>query len=162
MQLKNQRNDLAYLELHQGTGTKKQRVARARKMLFGCVDCGYRSHPAALQFDHRPGEVKIHNVAGWPGDLASMILEMDKCDVVCANCHAIRTALRYENPEHLSAKHYRVARPSELEDRLPEEFKETQAQIRERSIEGRLARKAWRDTHPGEPYPTDYRRLSKP
>lgn len=63
-------------------------------MYLGCMDCGYRRHAEALQFDHRPGEIKVHNIAGWPFGLESMIEEMDKCDVVCANCHAIRTALR--------------------------------------------------------------------
>jgi hypothetical protein len=28
------------------------------KMERGCTDCGYREHPAALDFDHLPGFVK--------------------------------------------------------------------------------------------------------
>lgn len=65
------------------------------KLTAGCCDCGYNKHPHALQFDHRPGEEKVHEVSnmrghGWPKVWA----EIEKCDVVCANCHAIRTEAR--------------------------------------------------------------------
>jgi formate-dependent nitrite reductase cytochrome c552 subunit len=75
-------------------------------MLHGCQDCGYRRHAAALQFDHRPDEVKVGNISDWSGDIESMIAEMDKCDVVCANCHAIRTELRRSQPAIISARPY--------------------------------------------------------
>src|ERR1035437_1652967 len=91
-------------------GTEKTRIARAVKMYLGCIDCRYRRHPEALQFDHRPGEVKIHQISGWPGDLASMVEEMKKCDVVCANCHAIRTAERRHDPEVLGVHFNRYRR----------------------------------------------------
>ena len=80
----------------------KDAVARAEyvrryKMKRGCVDCGYRKHPAALDFDHRPGTTKIRDIKrgqqlGW----AALMEEIAKCDVVCANCHRIRTAERRE------------------------------------------------------------------
>jgi hypothetical protein len=67
---------------------------RAIKVAKGCADCGFNSHPAALDFDHLPGTIKlfdIGNAAGrWtPWDL--VLLEIAKCEVVCANCHRIRT-----------------------------------------------------------------------
>jgi hypothetical protein len=49
-----------------------------------------------MDFDHRDGEVKRGNVGakigiwGWPRILA----EIAKCDLICANCHRIRTARR--------------------------------------------------------------------
>lgn len=63
-----------------------------RKLALGCADCGWRGAPEALQFDHRPGEVKCFNISkattlAWKRVLA----ELAKCDVVCANHHAIRT-----------------------------------------------------------------------
>lgn len=62
------------------------------KMLSGCVDCGYDKHPAALDFDHiLPGKIK--NVAACK-NLEEAEREMEKCEVVCANCHRIRTAER--------------------------------------------------------------------
>lgn len=61
----------------------------------GCVDCGYAAHPAALQFDHLPGVDKSFQLSNslqraW----ADVLAEVAKCEVVCANCHAVRTATR--------------------------------------------------------------------
>lgn len=60
------------------------------KVAQGCADCGYNSHPAALDFDHL-GE-KLYAVSmmrsySWQ----SIMREVAKCEVVCANCHRIRT-----------------------------------------------------------------------
>ena len=65
----------------------------AFKLERGCADCGYNEHPAALQFDHRPGTVKLFDIARHFGR-KGMWEEIAKCDVVCANCHAVRTATR--------------------------------------------------------------------
>ena len=83
-----------------------ERVA-ATKIERGCVDCGYNARPAALQFDHRPGEQKlgiISRLSSRPWEIVA--LEMAKCDVVCANCHSIRTASR---------KAEKLGRPLKLE-----------------------------------------------
>ncbi len=58
-----------------------------------CVDCG-EADPVVLEFDHVRG-VKLANIAqliirkvSWN----SILAEIKKCDVVCANCHKRRTA----------------------------------------------------------------------
>lgn len=62
------------------------------KVRLGCADCGYNEHPAALDFDHRPGTDKCFGIgAGNRRALADLLEEISKCDVVCANCHRIRT-----------------------------------------------------------------------
>ena len=64
----------------------------ALKMRLGCTDCGYKGHPAALDFDHLPGFEKreiIARMIGWPR--STLLAELAKCEVVCANCHRIRT-----------------------------------------------------------------------
>jgi hypothetical protein len=65
------------------------------KLTAGCVDCGYREHPVAMDFDHLPGTKKLFNVsqALWR-PLAKVLAEIEKCEVVCANCHRIRTYRR--------------------------------------------------------------------
>lgn len=69
----------------------------AYKVEAGCIDCGYRDHPAALQFDHRPGVEKVGDVAKMLNNaVAAVWLEIAKCDVRCANCHAVKTAERRE------------------------------------------------------------------
>ncbi len=62
------------------------------KLASGCVDCGYNEHPAALDFDHLPGQVKHRGLARMLTVTRSTLLaEVAKCEIVCANCHRIRT-----------------------------------------------------------------------
>ena len=58
-----------------------------------CVDCG-ESDPLVLEFDHL--REKRFNIAKGIGDRAwqSVLDEIGKCEVVCANCHRRGTALR--------------------------------------------------------------------
>ena len=60
-----------------------------------CVDCGVKYHPAAMDFDHVYGE-KLFNIskACVRGvSKAKLIAEIAKCQIRCANCHRIRTAV---------------------------------------------------------------------
>lgn len=57
----------------------------------GCMDCGYHAHPESLDFDHVRG-VKSFNMAQvGTRKMSSILEEIAKCDVVCANCHRVRT-----------------------------------------------------------------------
>ncbi|QOR55370.1 MAG: hypothetical protein SHS37scaffold145_21 [Phage 71_18] len=72
---------------------KRRSQLDALKLAAGCIDCGYAGHPAVLQWDHRDRSAKVANVGamvGWAW--AKVLAEMAKCDVRCANCHAIKTA----------------------------------------------------------------------
>jgi hypothetical protein len=73
------------------------------KLSSGCIDCGYRSHPAALEFDHLPGCEKKDTLARLAGvkSRQRILDEIAKCEVVCANCHAIRTAIRRVTRAHI-------------------------------------------------------------
>jgi hypothetical protein len=57
-----------------------------------CQQCGF-SHPAALDFHHRDPKQKLFSVsvaATTAGQSRESILaEIAKCDVLCANCHRI-------------------------------------------------------------------------
>lgn len=59
-----------------------------------CTDCGQQYHHVAMHWDHLPGSVKLDNVSRMVhvGMQESRILsEIAKCELVCANCHAMRT-----------------------------------------------------------------------
>jgi hypothetical protein len=58
-----------------------------------CADCG-ESDPVVLEFDHL-GD-KAFNIAKGLRDRSweALVEEIAKCDVVCANCHRRRTAVR--------------------------------------------------------------------
>ncbi len=83
----------------------------AIKLANGCVDCGFRGHPAALDFDHLPGFKKLFKISSsvhrvWRDVQA----EIAKCEVRCANCHRIQTAVRRKE---------NLARKREQFERLP-------------------------------------------
>ncbi len=61
------------------------------KMMSGCVDCGYRGDPRALQFDHVRG-VKLGTVSSMlTCSWKRIVAEIEKCEIRCANCHMIKT-----------------------------------------------------------------------
>ena len=61
-----------------------------------CADCGGTFPSAAMQWDHRPGTDKVGDVSNLLGRLCKQRIldEIAKCDLVCANCHAVRTVIR--------------------------------------------------------------------
>ena len=61
-----------------------------------CADCDGVFHPVAMQWDHRPGTPKAADVANLlrKNSKRRVLAEIAKCDLVCANCHAVRTYLR--------------------------------------------------------------------
>jgi len=73
------------------------RAAKSRP----CIDCGHSFPPECMDFDHVRGE-KIMPVSRLSKDWRSLKLlleEIEKCDVVCANCHRIRTTSRMKETE---------------------------------------------------------------
>ena len=61
------------------------------KSSLGCFDCGENNH-IVLDFDHLRD--KKYNVSRMVHDGFSwkaILKEVEKCQVVCANCHRIRT-----------------------------------------------------------------------
>jgi hypothetical protein len=57
-----------------------------------CADCGRRSPPCVMQFDHRDPATKAHEVTRILMRARSVIFaEVAKCDIVCTNCHRVRT-----------------------------------------------------------------------
>jgi hypothetical protein len=61
-----------------------------------CADCGRTFHPVAMHWHHLPGTRKKASL----GDLAKrgsrkrVLEEIAKCELICANCHAVRTFVR--------------------------------------------------------------------
>lgn len=66
------------------------------KLKSGCVDCGYKKYSEALDFDHlRDKKCDIAGMCNWRLPKESILKEMQKCEIVCANCHRHRTRVRY-------------------------------------------------------------------
>jgi len=82
--------------------SENKKVTDAIKITRGCEMCGYNAHPAALDFDHLDPATKyrtrkgalVHLADMIKGDrysLATVLTEVAKCRVLCANCHRIYT-----------------------------------------------------------------------
>lgn len=87
-----------------------ERNTRLRRLLeqlkdVPCADCGGRYPTVCMDFDHRPGTEKKFSISGAasrrPEDVRA---EIAKCDIVCANCHRIRTAERNVQREYWQAR----------------------------------------------------------
>jgi len=68
----------------------KQRLKEIKEKA-GCKDCGETNH-IVLDFDHLSNKKynvsrMIHDGFSW----AAIKKEISKCEVVCSNCHRIRT-----------------------------------------------------------------------
>ena len=61
-----------------------------------CTDCQRIFAHQAMQWDHRPGTEKLGELGGdfRTRTREEILAEIAKCDLVCANCHAIRTFSR--------------------------------------------------------------------
>lgn len=63
-----------------------------------CADCGVEYPPYVMDFDHVRGEklAAVSRVATTK-NRATIEAEIAKCDVVCSNCHRIRTWNRQQH-----------------------------------------------------------------
>lgn len=82
---------------------RRKRIALFRQrihnylLLHPCIDCGERD-PIVLEFDHRDPSNKTNEVTSLirSSSWKKILDEIKKCDVVCTNCHRIRTAHQYK------------------------------------------------------------------
>lgn len=58
-----------------------------------CVDCG-ESDLVVLEFDHLGGKSFTVSAGMKTRSWAAVLSEIEKCEVVCVNCHRRRTAIR--------------------------------------------------------------------
>jgi hypothetical protein len=92
---------LAHRERYVANAGRRKRTLIAERVAYlitffrehPCADCG-ETDPLVLEFDHLAD--KCFNICqGLPGrNWQSILDEIAKCDVVCANCHRRRTARR--------------------------------------------------------------------
>lgn len=60
-----------------------------------CVDCG-ENNPIVLEFDHKSDKkFVISSAVKSNRNLKSVVAEINKCDIRCANCHRKKTAIDF-------------------------------------------------------------------
>lgn len=72
---------------------KKRRIIQVLKSQ-PCHDCKVQYPYWVMDFDHVRGKKSFNMGVGANKSLANLMTEIDKCDVVCANCHRARTFRR--------------------------------------------------------------------
>jgi hypothetical protein len=87
--LRNREHDNARIQNH--TAKMKARITEIKRKGF-CVDCGYNTHPAALDFDHVGDDKKFGISRAWTYSWERVEAEIKKCVLRCANCHRLRHA----------------------------------------------------------------------
>jgi hypothetical protein len=91
------------VRIKEGRGTKysdktKERIKEIKSV--PCSDCKGVFPPFCMDFDHRDPSNKKFNIASWRAHSAfEVVEEIAKCDVVCSNCHRIRTWGKHEEVE---------------------------------------------------------------
>ena len=79
-----------FQEAYDGPRHKHLDALRAIWKNVPCADCGGWFPPECMDFDHRDPSTKRCAVSQAKSERALMH-EMAKCEVVCANCHRIRS-----------------------------------------------------------------------
>lgn len=93
-------NKADYFKRNKRYKAEIKQMVRDHKESAGCADCKVQFPYYVLEFDHLPNYQKSFNIAdAVNGSMArqartKIIDEMSKCEVVCANCHRIRTFSR--------------------------------------------------------------------
>jgi hypothetical protein len=75
---------------------RNQRFIAEFKVGKACLDCKNVYPPFVMDFDHCRGE-KVANISSLVMNAKSLnkiLAEIQKCDLVCANCHRMRTFTR--------------------------------------------------------------------
>jgi hypothetical protein len=78
---------------------RRIKATRCCERIVDGVVCGF-ANPTALQFHHRDHHAKVFNLSdaiSYGFSLDRVRREIDKCDVLCANCHAIETAAHWQH-----------------------------------------------------------------
>jgi hypothetical protein len=80
------------------TKTQKQHLEKSAFMgslkSYPCLDCGISFPPGCMDFDHVRGVKKFKLSRMVMCTRETILAEIRKCDLVCANCHRIRTDSR--------------------------------------------------------------------
>lgn len=82
---------------HRKAAKVKQREQINQLKSVPCADCGGSFPPVCMDFDHLPEFDKVLDVSRmYRGStpMETILAEIAKCEVVCANCHRIRSCQR--------------------------------------------------------------------
>lgn len=83
-----------YLERNRERRKKLRQYVSDLKGSTSCVDCKIQYPYYVMDFDHLEDKVGAISQLIKANNMSALKAEIEKCEVVCANCHRIRTFLR--------------------------------------------------------------------
>lgn len=81
---------------------RNREILSSYKNAIPCKDCNNFYPPYVMDFDHLPNYEKFKNLSRMKNSSYSVETirkEIEKCDLVCANCHRIRTWKRTQKAQ---------------------------------------------------------------
>lgn len=99
-------NNQRYREEHRQERNAKATIRRVELTAWmnglksqPCTDCGGTFSPICMDWDHVKGEKKheISRMVGQNRPKSKIFHELEKCELVCSNCHRIRTHQRRQS-----------------------------------------------------------------
>lgn len=102
------RNPEKVVQIHRNLRKSRRAWLDAQKEGRICARCG-ESDPACLDFHHRDPKQKLFSLAAvsthaWA--IAKMQAEIEKCDLICANCHRKEHRHILRSPQSVRVKFY--------------------------------------------------------
>jgi hypothetical protein len=86
-----------FVKLNKKEGKRKNKWVKTyiKRLKVKCIEykggsckiCGYNKCIGALEFHHRNPNKKEFNISGRSIKFEKIKVELDKCDLVCCNCH---------------------------------------------------------------------------
>jgi hypothetical protein len=95
---------IAWSKSH-GKSRLQMREMMHRLKSVPCLDCGGIFDCCAMDFDHRDRSMKLASISEMisHASIDDILREIEKCDIICVNCHRERTHSK-ENNDYLGIK----------------------------------------------------------
>lgn len=93
------RNKAKVAEASKKARDKRRAIIKEFKESSPCMDCGVWYPHYVMDFDHRDADEKVNSIANMLDRVSMKLIfeEIKKCDLVCSNCHRIRTWMRLQS-----------------------------------------------------------------
>lgn len=87
-------NKNKYMERNKKYRKEVKNFIKEIKESSPCIDCGVKYPYYVMDFDHLEGKDFGINFLSATGRIAALKKELEKCELVCSNCHRKRTYQR--------------------------------------------------------------------
>jgi hypothetical protein len=108
-----------YVEKSRGKNADTKKAIVQALKAKPCTDCGNQYPIECMDFDHVQPVLKAGTISRMVKDASSVkkfIKELDKCEVVCSNCHRIRTRVRQEVVREATLEAYQLPKVASNSD----------------------------------------------